>query len=191
MYRFLIYSFLLLSLISCSKNDVPVTPAPIPGIIDGIITEFSVTPKDITTPEKASFLISLNSTVYKVDIDAVAQSQSNAELLFASDTVLVNDSREIGNFGKDEVAYNPVKENTIFVIFNDGRKVTGTFQPFTVFRGVFGESLIAQWREPNDPSKPNQKAMDDITAFIKRYSDKDGPGSGTEPTYILATVSKQ
>lgn len=91
-------------------------PAPIPGIIDGIITEFSVTPKDITTPDKAFFLISLNSTVYKVDIDAVAQSQSNAELLFASDTVLVKDSREIGNFGKDEVAYNPVKENTIFVI---------------------------------------------------------------------------
>lgn len=191
MYRFFIYCFLFLTLFSCSKNEEPGVPAPIPDIIDGIITEFSVTPKDITTPDKAFFLISLNSTVYKVDLDAVAQSQSNAELIFASDTILVSDSREIGNFGKDEVAYNPIKENTVFLIFNDGRKVTGTFQPFTVFRGSFGESQIAQWREVNDPSKPNQQAMNDITAFIRRYADRDGQGNGTEPTYIVATVSKQ
>ena len=191
MDRLITISVLALSFFSCSKDDVSVTPTPIPNIIEGIVTEFRVTPTDINTPNKASFLISLNNTIYKVDLDAVPQSQSNTELLFATDTVLIDESREVGDFGKDEVAYNPLRENTVFVIFNDGRKVTGMFQPFTVFRGVFGESLIAQWRETNDPAKPNQKAMNDLAAFMRRYKDKDGPGNGTEPTYILATVSKQ
>jgi hypothetical protein len=132
----------------------------------------------------------MNNTFYKVDFNAVEQSQSNAELLFASDTLLINESREFANFGKDAIAYNPLRENEITIFFDDGRKISGLFNSFTTFHGVFGEVLISQWRDSNDPAKPNQKAKDDITGFIKRYSDKDGPGPGITPIYLFIKVSK-
>ncbi len=191
MYRYLILLLTLGFLISCSKKEATTPPVVIPNIINGTITELSVTPIDITTPDKGSVLVSMNNTIYKADFNAVQQSQSNAELLLASDTLLTNKTREIGNVGKDDIAYNPLGANEITILFNDGRKITGTFDPFTIFQGSFGESLIAQWRDPNDPAKPTQKANDDITGFIERYSDKDGPGPGLSPIYLFVTVSKQ
>ncbi len=191
MNRSLILLITLGFLISCSKKDGTDPPVVIPNIINGTIAELNVTPIDITTPDKGFILVSMNNTIYKADFNAVPQSQSNAELFFESDTLLTDGSREIGNVGQDEVAYDFLGENKITIFFNDGRKITGLFDPFTIFHGSFGESLISQWRDPNDPAKPNQKAKDDITGFIERYSDKDGPGPGLSPIYLFVTVSKQ
>ncbi|MEP6596976.1 MAG: hypothetical protein ABJA71_13570 [Ginsengibacter sp.] len=191
MYRFLIPLLVFNALISCSKKEAGSNPpVVIPDRIEGVITELDVTPINITTPDKGSFLISANNTSYKVDFNAVEQSQSNAELIFAYDTLLVNDSREFANLGKDAIGYSPLRANQITILIDSGRKVSGIFNPFTIFRGVFGQALISQWRDSNDPAKPNQKAKDDLTSFIERYSDKDGPGPNVTPTYLFVKVSK-
>ena len=192
MYRFLILFIFLVSIISCSKDEGS-TPPPdqIPDIINGVVTEFKLSPIDINTPDKGTFLISANNTIYEVDFNAVAESESNAILLFDNDTILTDQSREIGNLGRDAVAYNPVRENEILIQFNDSRKIDGLFTSYTSFGGVFGEALISQWRTPNDPSKPTQKAKDDIINLVQRYSDKDGAGPETKPLPLFVTVSKR
>jgi len=190
MYRFLVFFILLSIFTSCSKNDDN-TPPPvvIPDNLNGVIIEFNLTPVDINTPGKGTFLISVNNTIYKVDFNAVDESESNAILLFSNDTILTDQSRELGNIGRDAVVYNPVRDNEILVEFNDGRKIDGVFNIYTSFGGVFGEALISQWREPNDPSKPTQKAKDDIINLVQRYSDKDGPGPETKPQPLFVTIS--
>lgn len=190
MYRFLVFFILLSIFISCSKNDDN-TPPPvvIPDNLNGVITEFSLAPIDINTPDKGTFFISANNTIYKVDFNAVAETGANAILLFANDTILTDQSRELGNLGRDAVAYNPVRNNEILVEFNDGRKIDGLFNGYTNFGGIFGEALISQWRTPNDPAKPTQKAKDDIINLVHRYSDKDGPGPETKPQPLFVTVS--
>src|SRR5688572_25176816 len=191
MYRFLMLFVVVSTFISCSKNETgPPPPVVIPAIIDGAITEFNLTPLDITTPNKGTFLISANNTNYKVDFDAAAQASSNAILIFESDTILTDQSREFANLGKDAITYNPVAENLISIFFDDGRKVTGSFNLNTSFGGVFGEATISQWRDPVDPAKPTQKAKDDIINLVERYSDKDGPGPETTPQYLFVKVSK-
>jgi len=75
-------------------------------------------------------------------------------------------------------------------VFNDGRRVTGNFDLNTSFGGVFGQSVITEWRDPSDPTKPTQKAKDDIINLVHRYYDKDGPGPGASPQYLFAKVSK-
>ena len=190
MYRFLVLFLVLGTFISCSKNEVVLSPpAIIPDFIDGVVTEFNLTPLDITTPDKGTFFISAN-TKYKVDFNATAESASNAILVFESDTILIDQSREFANLGKDAIAYNPVAENEISILFNDGRKINGSFNLNTSFGGVFGEALISQWRDSNDPGKPTQKAKDDIFNLVQRYSDKDGPGPETAPQYLFVKVSK-
>jgi hypothetical protein len=192
MYRFLVLFLVLSAVISCSKNEeVSSTPVVIPNVIDGAITEFNVTPLDINTPDKGTFFISANNTNYRVDFNAAAQAASNARLIFESDTILTDQSREFANLGKDAIAYNPVAENLISIFFDDGRKITGLFDFNTSFGGVFGEALISQWRDPSDPSKPTQKAKDDIINLVQRYSDKDGPGPETAPQYLFVKVSKR
>lgn len=191
MYRLLVVLLLLNALISCSKKEeVPNPPLVIPDIINGIITEFNVTSLNITTPDKGSLLISMNNTIYKVEFNATDQPQSNAILFFKSDTILIDESREFANFGKDAIAYTPVGQNEIMINFKDGRKISGMFDLITSFGGVFGEQLISQWRDPGDPAKPNQKAKDDIRNFVQRYSDKDGPGPDITPVYLSVTVAK-
>jgi hypothetical protein len=193
MDRFLLLFVVLSTFISCSKDEEGPPPTPvIPDIINGVITEFNVTPIDINTPDKGTFLVFSNNTYYKVDFNAVAaETESNAILLFDSDSILTDQSREIANLGKDAVAYSPVADNFILIEFNDGRKINGLFNSYTTFGGVFGEQLISQWREPNDPAKPTQKAKDDIMNLVQRYSDKDGPGPETSPQYLFVTVSKK
>ncbi len=191
MNRFLFFLLLLAAFVSCSKKENPIpSPVTIPTTIDGVITEINLTPLDLNTPDKGTFLISANNTVYKVDFNAAAQSQSNSAIRFATDTILNDQSREFANLGKDAIAYNPVAANQVIVSFTDGRKVTGSFDLYTSFGGVFGETLISQWRAPNDPSKPTQKAKDDIINLVHRYADEDGPGAGTTPQYLIATVTK-
>jgi hypothetical protein len=191
MFRLLVIILLLSTLISCSKKeDGSNPPVVIPDVINGPVNELNVTPLDINTPNKGSVIISMNNTIYKVEFNATQQSQSNATLFFDSDSILTNDSREFANVGKDAIAYHPVAANEIAIHFKDGRKVSGSFDPVTTFTGVFAEQLISQWRDPADPTKPNQKAKDDIRNFIHRYSDKDGPGSDTSPVYLAVTVSK-
>jgi hypothetical protein len=192
MYRFFVAFLMLIAFISCSKDkSTTVTPVVIPPVIDGVITEFNVTPIDINTPGKGELLVSANNTSYKVDFDAAAQSASNATVTFDSDTILTDQSRQYSNLGKDAIAYNPVAQNHVLILFNDGRKVDGSFDLNTSFGGVFGEALISQWRDPNDPAKPNQKAKDDLIKFMQRYADTDGPGPGTTPQYLSVTVSKK
>ncbi len=192
MYRFLVLFLVLSTFISCSKNEGgQPPPVVIPNIIDGVITEFNVTPLDINTPDKGTFFISANNTNYKVDFNATAQSASNAILMFASDTILIDQSREFADLGKDAIAYNPVADNQIVILFNDGRKVSGFFNFNSSFGGAFGEALISQWRDPNDPAKPTQKAKDDIIDLVQRYSDKDGPGPETAPQNLFVVVSKR
>lgn len=191
MCRLIVILSFVASMISCAKKeDGTIPPAVIPDIINGFVTEVNVTPLNITTPDKGSFLISVNNTIYKVEFDAADEAQSNATFRFVTDTILTAQSREFANLGKDVIAYNPVAANQIEIRFNDGRKVSGQFTSYTSFGGVFGEQLISQWRDPADPSKPTQKAKDDILNFIHRYSDKDGPGADITPTYLLVTVSK-
>lgn len=192
MYRFLALFFLLGVFISCSKDEEgSSTPVVIPDVIDGVITEFNLTPLDVNTPNKGTFFISANNTNYKVDFNAAAQSASNAILIFDYDTILNDQSREFGNLGKDAIAYNPVAANEISVVFDDGRKVNGSFDFNTSFGGAFGQALISQWRDSNDPAKPTQKAKDDIINLVQRYSDKDGPGPETTPQYLFVKVSKR
>jgi hypothetical protein len=191
MYRFLV-TFLVLSIfISCSKDE-EVSPAPvvIPDIINGVITEFNLTPLNITTPDKGEFFISANNTKYKVVFTATAQPQSNAILIFQSDTILTDQSREFTNLGKDAIAYYPVAANQVSISFIDGRKIDGSFDLNTSFGGVFGEAIISQWRDPGDRAKPTQKAKDDIIHLVERYADKDGPGPETAPQYLFVKVSK-
>src|SRR6266487_6642448 len=191
MYRFFVLFLLLGSFISCSKNEEgsSSTPVVIPDVINGVITEFNVTPLDINTPDKGEFFISANNTSYKVNFNAVAESESNAILIFESDTILIDQSREFANLGKDAIAYNPVAENQISIIFDDGRKINGLFNSYTSFGGVFGEDLISQWRDSSDPAKPTQKAKDDIINLVQRYADKDGPGAATAPQYLFVKVT--
>src|SRR5215216_2038933 len=138
MYRLFVLFLMLSTVISCSKNEgAPPPPVVIPDIIDGEVTEFNVTPLDINTPGKGTFLIDVVNATYKVDFDAVAQSASNGRLIFVSDTILNDQSREFANLGKDAIAYNPVADNQIVIFFDDGRKVSGVFNLNTSFGGVF------------------------------------------------------
>jgi hypothetical protein len=58
MCRLLILFGVVSIFISCSKNeDGFVPPDIIPDIIDGVVTEFNVTPIDINTPDKGTFFI--------------------------------------------------------------------------------------------------------------------------------------
>jgi hypothetical protein len=192
MYRFLVFFLLLTTVISCSKNEhVSPPPAVIPDIINGEVTEFNLTPSDITTPNKGTFFIVTGGSNYKVDFNAAAQPQSNARLLFESDTILTDQSREFTNLGKDAIAYLPVADNQVVIFFDDGRKVSGSFGLNTTFGGVFGEALISTWRSSGDPTKPNQKAKDDIIHLVQRYADKDGPGPETSPQYLFVNVSRR
>ena len=191
MYRFLVTSLVLSIFISCSKNENGSTPpVVIPDLLIGSITEFNLTPLNIPTPDKGTFYISVLNTRYKVDFSVTTQAQSNAFLLFATDSILIDQSREFTNLGKDAIAYNPVRANQVIVFFNDGRKITGDFDLNTSFGGVFGEALIAQWRDPADPSKPTQKAKDDIIHLVERYNDKDGAGPEVAPQYLFVKVVK-
>lgn len=192
MLRLIISVFLLAALASCSKKETGVIPpAPIPDIIAGIVYEFHLTPSDITTPDKGFMLIGMNNTLYRVAFDAVDEAQSNAVMFFATDTVLTDASRAFANVGRDAVAYSPIKANEIEIRLMDGRKVLATFEPNnTNFGGTFGEAVIAQWGEPGDPAKPNQKAKDDLRNLIRRYADNDGPGPGIGRTYLSVVISK-
>ena len=190
MLRLLVFAFVIVGSISCSKSNNSLPPAAIPDVINGIVISFTATPTNITTPGRTSIVISMNNTRYTVELNAVSQSQSNALVLFATDTVLVDDSREFANLGKDVVAYNPVSANEITIRLNDGKKIFGYFDLNTDFGGEFGEALISTWRTPTDPSKPNQKARDDLKNFLNRYSDADGSGPGISPTYFFVGVSK-
>lgn len=192
MYRFLVAVFFLCCLWSCSKDNGYPMPPPsvIPADLQGGITEFTLAPLDINTPDKGSFEVFANNTLYQVDFDAVPEASSNATISFRSDTILTDLSREFANVGPDAVAYFPVAINQVVVYFKDGRKVTGFFNGNSSFGGIFGAALISQWRTPNDPTKPNQKAMDDLIHLVERYADADGPGSGTSPQFLSATVSK-
>jgi len=189
MYRFLVVFSVLTIFISCSKDEDGPPPAPvIPGVIDGFVTEFSLAPIDLTTPDKGGFYILSNNVRYEVVFNAVANAASNAVITFATDTILYDLSREFTNLGNDAIAYNPVSPNLIKVIFTDGRKVTGYFDPNTSFGGVFGAAVISTWRDPSDPTKPTQKAKDDIINLVHRYTDKDGPGPESSPQYLFAEV---
>jgi len=190
MYRLLVSFSVLSVFISCSKDEpVPSGPSAIPPTIDGFVTEFSLAPIDLTTPDKGGFYIFANNTRYEVTFNAVANNAAyNAVLVFATDTILYDLSREFTNLGNDAIAYNPVSPNIIKVMFTDGRKVTGYFDPNTSFGGIFGAAVISQWRDPSDPTKPTQKAKDDIINLIHRYGDKDGPGPETAPQYLFAEV---
>lgn len=190
MVRVIFVVLVLVFFVACSKNDTSTPPVVIPDNIEGVAIEFQATPINITTPDKSSLVVSMNNTRYKVDLSAASQSQSNASVIFASDSVLTNDSREFANLGKDAVSYHPVAPNEITIRFTDGRKVVGWFDLNTDFGGVFGEAIITTWRNPGDPSKPNQKAKDDLSNFLKRYSDADGSGPGSAPTYFFVQVSK-
>jgi len=191
MQRFLVFLLLLIAFVSCSKEEgAPVQPVEIPAIINGTVYEFNVTPSDITTPDKAFLLILMNNTMYRVVFNAADSVEANAVLRFATDSILTKESREFSNQGRNALAYYPVNENEIEILFKDGRKVDGLFDPgVTNFGGTFGEQLISQWRDPNDPAKPTQKAIDDIRNFVRRYADKDGPGPDAKPTYLSVTVT--
>ena len=190
MRRFLVL-LLLITFGSCAKDDNgPTGTVVIPDVIEGVVTDFNVTPLDSITPDRGVFMVFAINNVYKVEFNAIAQLQSNATLEFATDTILNNESRAFANLGKDAISYNPVKDNEILLLFNDGRKITGTFNLNTNFGGVFGEALISRWRDPTDPAKPNQKAKDDIIHLVQRYGDKDGTGPETAPQYLFAKVTK-
>jgi hypothetical protein len=128
-----------------------------------------------------------------VEFNAVPQAQSNATLRFATDTIIRDESREFANLGKDAVAYNPVGPNEITIEFavGSGKRIFGTFTPGSSFGGTFGEALISTWREPGDPTKPNQKAKTDISNFVKLYADNNGSAPGITPIYLFVEVTKQ
>ena len=185
------FLFVFIAFISCSKNDSPALPPEvIPASLNGVITEFDFTPLNVDTPDKASFLISANNTSYKVNFNAASQASSNAIIKFATDTILIDESREFANLGQDVISYNPIAPNIVTIFFNDGNKIIGSIDLNTSFGGMFGQALISQWRTPGFPTKPTQKAKDDIIHFIHRYADKDGPGPEVGPQYLFVTVSK-
>ena len=191
MYRFVVLFWVLSAFVSCSKDKkAPDIPVEIPAIFEGSVTEFELTPLNITTPDKGEFFISDNITRYKVEFNASAQASSNAILRFETDTILVNESREFTSLGADAIAYYPVATNLVTVSFSDGRRITGSFDINTSFGGVFGATLISQWRDSADPAKPTQKAKDDIIHLIERYADKDGPGPEIAPQYLFVKVTK-
>lgn len=191
MYR-LICVVLLSGLLSCSKDDdTPLPSEEIPDLLNGDVTAITVEPIDITTPDKANFLINVQNVLYKVTFNAVPQAESNATIVFATDSVISEFSREFADLGDDIVAYNPLKPNDLTIAFTDGRKVFGQYTVGTSFGGTFGKDLIAQWRTPNDPSKPTDKAKTDLMNFVKRYKDKDGEGPETAPTYLSVSIKKQ
>jgi hypothetical protein len=191
MYRLLVLLLALELSASCSKKDDKQLPPPvIPSSITGVVTEINFDPVDITTPDRASLLISTATDLYQVDFNAAEESETTATISFRTDSILVDDSREFANLGMDAVAYQPVKDNALEILFKDGRRVFGTFDVSTSFGGIFGRELISQWRETNEPSKPNQKAKDDIRQFIQRYADKDGPGPETTRVYLAVQISK-
>jgi len=181
----------LITAASCSNKDNGQPPFVIPDNINGPILEIMVQPINITTPDKGSLRISMNNVNYIVQFDAVPQAQSNATLSFASDTIIRDESRAVGNLGVDVVAYNPVGPNEVTIRFSNGNKIFGTFDANTSFGGTFGQALISTWATTGDPAKPNQKAKTDLSSFVKLYKDKDGTGPGTEPVYLLVTVTKQ
>ena len=191
MYRLPVFLFVLITVASCSNKDNGQPPFVIPDNIDGVLGEIMVTPVNITTPDKGSLLISMNNVNYKVEFNAVPQSQSNATLSFTSDTIIRDESRAFANLGVDVVAYNPVGPNEITIRFTNGNKIFGWFDANTSFGGQFGQALIATWATPGDPAKPNQKAKTDISNFVKLYRDSDGSGPGTAPVYLLVQVTKQ
>jgi hypothetical protein len=180
----------LISAVSCSNDDKALPPVVIPDNINGPITEITVTPINITTPDKGSLSISMNNTVYKVQFNAVAQAQSNGSLSFASDTIIRDDSRAFANLGPDAIAYNPVGPNQIIFHLDNGKKIMGYFDTNTSFGGTFGQALIATWRDPADPAKPTPKAKSDISKFVSLYADKDGSGPGLAPVYLSVQVTK-
>ena len=192
MFRVIVFLFVLTTAISCSNKDNGTPPFVIPDKIFGPISEIMVTPINITTPDKGTLIISMNNVNYKVEFNAVAQAQSNASLTFASDTIIRDDSRAFANLGVDVVAYNPVGPNEITFRFNvgSGKEIVGSFDVHSSFGGQFGEALISTWQTPGDPAKPNQKAKDDISKFVKLYADSDGSGPGVAPIYLLVQVSK-
>ena len=191
MIRLLVFILILTVSVSCSNDEKGLPPVVIPDNINGPLLEIMVTPVNITTPDKGSLVISMNSVNYKVEFNAVAQAQSNATLSFASDSIIRDDSRAFANLGVDVVAYNPVGPNEITIRFNDGRKIIGTFNVNTSFGGTFGQTLISTWQTPGDPAKPNQKAKDDISKFVKLYADSNGSAPGVTPVYLVVQVSKQ
>jgi len=193
MIRLIISLFVLTISVSCSNKDNGLPPVVIPDVIVGSVSEIMVTPINITTPGKGTLLISMNNVNYKVEFNVVTQAQSNATLTFASDTIIRDDSREFANLGVDVVAYNPVGPNEISFRFaiGSGKRIDGSFVPQSSFGGQFGQALISTWQTPGDPAKPNQKAKDDISKFVNLYADKDGPGPGVAPVYLLVQVTKQ
>lgn len=191
MFRLLVFVVACGIYISCSKNENKTPPVEvIPDVINGSVAEITLTPINLTTPDKGNFYIFSNNTRYLVEFNAVSNAQSNAILIFDSDTILSDDSREYTNLGNDAVSYNPLRGNNITLILNDGKKVNGSFDINTSFGGVFGEAIINQWRTPGDPAKPTQKAKDDIINLVHRYGDKDGPGPDLAPQYLFAKISK-
>lgn len=183
---------IFISLISCKKDVEQPTETPVPDIIIGRVQEIDVTPVDINTPDKGVFYISMNNTRYKVQFNATSEAESNATLFFDNDTILLDQSREFGNFGQDFISYGPLAENELIVTFNEGaKKIEGFFDTNTSIGGTFGRDLIEQWRTPNDPTKPTEKAKKDLMNFVSRYSDSNGAEPGITPVYLAVTVSRQ
>jgi hypothetical protein len=192
MYRLTIVLAAICVLVSCSKSSAPPTTiTPIPDIIIGQVREIDLRPVDINTPGQAFLVISMNDALYKVQFDATSQAESNATIFFATDTILVDESREFGNFGQDVVSYNPLYANELLIEFKEGgKRVSGEFNSNTSFGGTFGRDLISQWREASVPNKPNQKAKDDLQNLVRKYMDSNGDEPGIIPTYLAVTVSR-
>lgn len=191
MPRIVIAIIVLFHMISCGKDNTnQPPPPPIPATLTGIITEFQLAPVDLNTPGAGSFLILAENTLYKVDFNAASVTASNALIFIENDTILTDQSREFANLGPETVSYNPVKENEVTLSFNDGRKVEAVFTLNTSFGGTFGADVINQWRTPGDPTKPTQKAKDDLINLVRRYRDKDGPGPDITPQHLVATISR-
>lgn len=179
------------ALLSCKKDSTPPTVTPVPDIIRGQVREIEVVPVDVNTPGQGSMVVQMNDALYKVQFNVTAQAQSNASLYFANDTLLADESREYGNFGQDVVAYSPLRENEILIEFSQGTKrIEGSVSFYTGFVGVFGRNQISQWRESNDPSKPNAMAREDIRNFISRYMDSNGDEAGMSPLYLSVSVAR-
>ena len=194
MHRLLVLSFLAGAFfVSCSKDEKDQqVQGPIPDVLTGVVRDVDLTPVNITTPGLGKFFIDVNNVRYVVEFNAVDYAASNAVLIFDTDTILTNDSREFANLGNDAISYNPVLANRIILSFHDGsgRRVTGFFDVTTSFGGTFGQAVISEWREPNDPTKPTQKAKDDFINLVHRYADKDGPGPDIAPQWLLVTISR-
>lgn len=192
MYRLLFVLSLVLAMGSCSKsNDTPPV-TPVPDVINGTITDFSVTPINLNTPDKGTMLISMTGALYKVQFNVVPEAQANAKISFGTDSVLVDESRESGNFGQDVISYIPVAPNEVIFTFKEGpKKINGVFSYLTGFGGTFGSDIIASWRSPSDPSKPNAKAKEDLMNLVRRYMDSNGSEPGISPVHLAVSVIRQ